>query len=51
MEIRPLAEFVAPRPDVEALVVANEPAPLDFLPNLRIVATTGSATTVVRHDL
>jgi glyoxylate reductase len=38
VEVRPLAELKAPRPDVEALVVANEPVPLDLLPGLRLVA-------------
>lgn len=38
VEVRPLAELVAPRPDVEGLIVANEPVPLDLLPNLRVVA-------------
>jgi glyoxylate reductase len=38
VEVRPLAELDAPRPDVEGLVVANEPVPLDLLPNLRVVA-------------
>jgi glyoxylate reductase len=38
VEVQPLAELKAPRPDVEALVVANEPVPLDLLPGLRLVA-------------
>ncbi len=38
VEVRALAELDAPRPDVEGLVVANEPVPLDLFPNLRIVA-------------
>jgi glyoxylate reductase len=38
VEVQPLAELEAPRPDVEALVVANEPVPLDLLPGLRLVA-------------
>ena len=38
VEVHALAELEAPRPDVEGLVVANEPVPLDLLPNLRIVA-------------
>ena len=38
VEVLPLAELDAPRPDVEGLVVANEPVPLDLLPGLRIVA-------------
>jgi glyoxylate reductase len=41
VEIRALAELDGPRPDVEGLVVANEPAPLDALPGLRIVANYG----------
>jgi glyoxylate reductase len=38
VEVQPLAELKAPRPDVEALVVANEPVPLGLLPGLRLVA-------------
>jgi glyoxylate reductase len=38
VEVQPLAELEAPRPDVEALVVANEPVPLGLLPGLRLVA-------------
>jgi glyoxylate reductase len=38
VEVRALAELESPRPDVEALVVANEPVPLDLLPGLRLVA-------------
>lgn len=38
VEVLPLAELDAPRPDVEGLVVANEPVPLDLLPGLKIVA-------------
>jgi glyoxylate reductase len=38
VEVRALAELVSPRPDVEALVVANEPVPLELLPGLRLVA-------------
>ena len=30
-----------PRPDVEGLVVGNEPVPLDLLPALRVVANYG----------
>lgn len=41
VEVRSLAELDAPRPDVEGLAVANEPVPLDLLPNLRIVANFG----------
>src|SRR6266567_942700 len=38
VEIGPLA---GPRPDVEAVVVANEPVPLEALPNLRLIANFG----------
>jgi glyoxylate reductase len=38
VEVHALAELDESRPDVEGLVVANEPVPLDLLPNLRIVA-------------
>jgi glyoxylate reductase len=38
VEVQPLAELASPRPDVEALVVANEPVPLELLPGLRLVA-------------
>jgi glyoxylate reductase len=41
VEVSPLAELTQPRADVEALVVANEPVPLDLLPSLRIVANYG----------
>jgi glyoxylate reductase len=41
VEIRSLAELGEPRPDVEVLMVANEPAPLDLLPGLRLVANFG----------
>jgi glyoxylate reductase len=41
VDVLPLAEIAAPRPDVEALVVANEPVPLELLPALRIVANFG----------
>jgi glyoxylate reductase len=41
VEIRPLADLDTPRPDIEGLVVANEPVPLDLLPNLRVVANFG----------
>ena len=33
--MRALAELESPRPEVEALIVANEPVPLDLLPELR----------------
>jgi glyoxylate reductase len=38
VEVRALAGLGSPRPDVVALVVANEPVPLDLLPGLRLVA-------------
>jgi glyoxylate reductase len=38
VEVRALAELQSPQPEVEALVVANEPVPLDLLPELRLVA-------------
>ena len=38
VEVRALAELGDPRAEVEALVVANEPVPLDLLPGLRLVA-------------
>jgi glyoxylate reductase len=38
VEVQALAELQSPRPDVEALVVANEPVPLELLPGLRLVA-------------
>ena len=41
VEIRPLSELDSPRPEVEALVVANEPVPLDLLSGLRLVANFG----------
>jgi glyoxylate reductase len=41
VEVKPLAEVEAPRPDVEVLVVANEPVPLDKLPGLGLVANFG----------
>jgi glyoxylate reductase len=41
VEVLPLAELREPRPDVEGLVVANEPVPLRLLPNLRVVANYG----------
>ncbi len=37
----PLAELREPRADVEGLIVANEPVPLDLLPSLRVVANFG----------
>jgi len=41
VEITPLAALDSVRPDVEALVVANEPVPLELLPSLRLVANFG----------
>ena len=41
----PLAELHEPRDDVQGLILANEPVPLDLLPSLRIVANFG-----VGHD-
>jgi glyoxylate reductase len=41
VEVLPLSELAAPRPDVEALVLANEPPPLQLLPGLRLVANFG----------
>jgi glyoxylate reductase len=41
VEVHPLAELGDPRADVEGLVVANEPVPLDRLPGLRVVANFG----------
>ena len=41
VEIRPLSELTGARPDVEVLVLANEPVPLDLLPSLRLVANFG----------
>jgi glyoxylate reductase len=41
VEVASLDTIGAPRPDVAALVVANEPVPLDLFPALRIVANFG----------
>jgi glyoxylate reductase len=41
VEISPLRELIEPRPDVEVLIVANEPVPADLLPGLRLVANFG----------
>jgi glyoxylate reductase len=41
VELMPLAELREPRQDVEGLIVANEPVPLDLLPALRVVANFG----------
>ena len=41
VEITPLAALDSVRPDVETIVVANEPVPLALLPSLRLVANFG----------
>jgi glyoxylate reductase len=41
VEVASLAELRTPRPDVEAVLVANEPVPLELLPGLRLVANFG----------
>ena len=41
VEVRPLSELSEPRPELEAIVVANEPIPLELLPGLRLVANFG----------
>jgi glyoxylate reductase len=41
LEILPIAGLERRRPDVEGLILANEPVPLDLLPGLRIVANYG----------
>ena len=41
VEVGSPSDLHAPRPDVEALLVANEPVPLELLPGLRIVANFG----------
>ena len=41
VEVGSLADLRAPRPDVEALLAANESIPLDLLPGLRLVANFG----------
>jgi glyoxylate reductase len=41
VEVLALSELGSPRPDAEALAVANEPVPLDLLPGLRLVANFG----------
>lgn len=38
VEILALGDLGASRPDIEGLIVANEPVPFDLLPGLRIVA-------------
>ena len=44
VEIVSLDMIRSPRPDVDALIVANEPVPLELLPSLRIVANFGVGT-------
>ena len=41
VEVRALGELESARPDVEALLVANEPVPVDLLPELMLVANFG----------
>jgi glyoxylate reductase len=41
VEVASLAELRAPRPEVEVVLVANEPVPLELLPALRLVANFG----------
>jgi len=41
VEVLPLTTLDDALPDVEGLIVANEPVPFDLLPNLRIVANFG----------
>lgn len=41
VEVRALGELQSARPDVEALLVANEPVPMDLLPELKLVANFG----------
>ena len=41
VEVWPLSELDEPRPGVEVLIVANEPVPLELLPDLRLVANFG----------
>jgi glyoxylate reductase len=41
VEVMPLSALERARDDVEGLIVANEPVPLDLLPGLRIVANFG----------
>ena len=41
VEVLPLSALKEPREDVEGLIVANEPVPLDLLPRLRIIANFG----------
>jgi glyoxylate reductase len=41
VEVESLPDLRAPRPDVEALLAANESIPLDLLPGLRLIANFG----------
>jgi glyoxylate reductase len=41
VEVHALAELESSRPDVEALLVANEPVPVNLLPELKLVANFG----------
>ena len=41
VEVRALGELESARPDVEALLVANEPVPVNLLPKLKLVANFG----------
>ena len=41
VEVAPLETLQEPREDVEGLIVANEPVPLELLPRLRIAANYG----------
>jgi glyoxylate reductase len=41
VEIAYLAALDSPRPDIEGVIVSNEPVPLELLPGLRIVANFG----------
>jgi glyoxylate reductase len=41
VEVAPLERLEAPREDIEGLIVANDPVPLDLLPGLKIVANFG----------
>jgi glyoxylate reductase len=41
VEVAPLDSLDKPREDVEGLIVANEPVPLQLLPRLRVIANFG----------
>jgi glyoxylate reductase len=41
VEVRALGELESAQPDVEALLVANEPVPVNLLPELKLVANFG----------